>query len=73
MWRIAYTVQRQGISHIIKEWTAATKVEASLKNAAIREGGLLTAVKKYKNTILLKKPKIKSPGNLYMFQNADGF
>lgn len=73
MWRITYTVQRQGISHIIKERTATTEVETSLKNTAIWEGGLLIAVKKYKKTMLLKKPKIKSPGNLYMFQNADGF
>lgn len=48
------------------------KLKHHLKNA-ILEGGLLIAAKKYKTTALLKKPKIKSLGNLYMFQNADGF
>lgn len=34
---------------------------------------MLITVKKFKNTKLLKKPKIRSPGSLYMFKNVDGF
>lgn len=54
------TVQRQGISHIIKEWTEAAEAETSFQHVAIWEREFLVAVENSK-TRGTQKAKYKIP------------